>query len=88
MPRSVRVTVEPSKSGVKRVWLKAVDSSGGARTHSIPREDAVRARNELVERLSATGEYDEVIGEAIGAFPEAEPRKPWVRREGDPDGRV
>ena len=51
---------------------------------NIPREDATRQRNQLVELLVASGKYDEVIGEPIGEFPDT-PLPPWVRKPGDPD---
>lgn len=86
--RAIRVTVEPSRVP-KRVWLKAVDSDGRAAkiVQNVPREDAVRARNQLLEQLVASGLYDVVIGEPVRKFPDTAPRKPWVRKPGEPDGK-
>lgn len=76
--RTIRVTVEPSRVR-RRVWLKAVDSEGNAEVLSnIPREDAARLRNKLLERLVASGLYDEVIGEPIKRFPDIATRNPWT----------
>jgi hypothetical protein len=85
--RSIRVTVEPSRVP-KRVWLKAVDSDGRAAKiiQNIPREDAIRERNQLLDQLVQSGLYDEVIGEPVRKFPDVAERKPWERKKGEPNG--
>jgi uncharacterized protein with von Willebrand factor type A (vWA) domain len=65
MKRTIRITVEFTQTR-KRRWLKAVDSDGQVQfIRNIPREAINRERNRLAEALSATGQYDEVIAEAI-----------------------
>jgi hypothetical protein len=86
---TIRVSIEPSGYQAGRVCLKAVDGEGCAKliVENILPGDACRERNELLERLVAGGECDEVTGEAIPAFAiEAAPLAPWVRRPGEPDG--
>jgi hypothetical protein len=68
--RTIRVTIERSWTR-QRVWLKAVDSNGTVEiVQNIPAMDVVRLRNELLEKLTASGVYDEVTGDAIKAFPD------------------
>jgi hypothetical protein len=79
---SIRVTVV---AGRRRARLKAVASDGYVEIiENIPREAAAVRRNQLLERLVASGRYDEVIAEALPAFPDAPP-EPWVRKPGDPN---
>ena len=74
----ITVTVYPSRVR-KRVWLKAVDDQGNALViENILRQDMVKLRNELVERLAASGKYDEVNGDPINFVPATEPRNPWT----------
>ena len=74
----ITVTVYPSRVR-KRVWLKAVDDQGNALViDNILRQDMVKLRNELVERLAASGKYDEVTATPINFIPATEPRNPWT----------
>lgn len=87
--QAVRVTVGPSGYQAGRVCLKAVDSEGRAKliVENILPGDVCRERNELLERLVASGQYDEVTGEAIGPFAADDaPLAPWMRRPGEPNG--
>ena len=65
--RTIRVTVERSGYQAGRVCLKAVDGEGKAKliVENLLPGDACRERNQLVERLVSSGQYDEVTGELI-----------------------
>ena len=71
----ITVTVEPSRVPM-RVWLKARSDDGSYATiENILRMDAARLRNKLVEELTASGRWDEVIGEPVARLPKFAPRQ-------------
>lgn len=86
---TIRVTVEPSRQTAGRACLRAIDSDGRLRllVENLLPEDACRERNQLLDQLVAGGQYGEVTGDPILAFPaQAAPLPPWFRRPGDPNG--
>jgi len=63
--RSVHITVELSRTR-KRVWLKAIEGDGKSVVLlNIARDQAITERNNLIERLIKTGEFDQVTADAI-----------------------
>jgi hypothetical protein len=75
--RWIRVTLERSWTR-RRVWLKAQDSDGTVEIiQNIPIEDATTLRNKLLDKLTASGLYDEVISDPIKAYPDPSPN-PWT----------
>ena len=83
--RIIRVTVERTRVP-RRVWLKAVDNQGHAEViQNIPLEAAVGARNALIEKLTDSGLYDEVLGEPVDLSQPIPARKPNERKHDDPN---
>ena len=72
--RSIHVTVEHSRIRF-RVWLKATEAGAVKLIKNIGRHEAVAARNSLLARLTASGEYDEVTAGPIPP-PGIAPRRP------------
>lgn len=71
----IKVSVERSRTR-KRVWLKVVRADGHVEViQNIPSFDSKTARNKLLDKLSASGEYDEVKSPRIPKTGKA-PRMP------------
>jgi hypothetical protein len=71
LKRTLRITVERSRTP-RRMWLKAVDNTGLViLVRNIDVAFAADERNRLAEKLSDTGEFDEVLADTIPPYGQA-----------------